>query len=100
MVYGWYIGEVPHDSSKTYIPSMMHVCNVCLGTGYVLVPENYSMEDRNPESKFELREDKEGLHYLPLGYTPHEDEWEVDYECREHICTNSWIFLEDTDFLI
>ena len=100
MVYGWYIAEVPHDTSKTYIPSMMHVCNVCLGTGYVLVPENYSMEDRNPESKFELREDKEGLHYLPLGYTPHEDEWEVEYECREHICTNSWILLEDTDFSI
>jgi hypothetical protein len=100
MVYGWYIGEVPHDSSKIYIPSMMHVCKICLGTGSVSIPENYSMEDRDPDSKFEIREDKEGLHYIPLEYTPHEDEWEVEFECRQNICTDSWILLEDTDFSI
>lgn len=97
--YGWYIGEVSHGFAKVLIPTMMHVCKVCLGTGYVMIPENYSMEDRVPEDKFELREDKDGLHFRPLdGYTPLEDEWEVEYECRQHICNDSWIYLEDTDF--
>lgn len=100
-VFGWYIGEVPHGSEKVFFPSMMHACKVCLGTGYVLIPENYSMEDRVPEGKFELREDKDGLHFIPLdGSTPLEDEWEVEYECKQQTCANSWIYLEDTNFKV
>ena len=27
-------------------------------------------------------------------------EGEVEYECRQYICNESWIYLEDTDFTI
>jgi hypothetical protein len=98
-VFGWYIGEVSHQSENIFIDSMMHVCKICRGTKYVLIPENFQMEDRDPESKYELREDQDGLHFIPLeGYTLLEDEWEIEYECGQHICADSWIFLEDTDF--
>ena len=101
MVFGWYIGEVPHETAKVWIPSMMHVCKVCLGTGWVMVPENYSMEARDPQMKFDLRADEDGIHFVPLdGYSLLEDEWEVEYDCREKICKDSWIYLEDTNFKV
>jgi len=99
MVFGWYLGQVSNRDSDVYIDSKKHVCKICRGTGYVLIPENFPMQERDPESKFEIQEDQDGLHFIPLeGYSRHEDEWEIEFECSQHICNDSWIFLEDTDF--
>ena len=102
MVFGWYIGEVSHQSSRIFIDSMMHVCKVCLGTGSVFVPENLAMNERDPQMEYEIRKDDFGYpHFIPLdGYTPVDGEEEVEYECRQYSCNESWIYLEDTDFVV
>lgn len=99
MVFGWYIGQVSHQSAKIFIDSMMHVCKVCLGTGFVFVPENFAMDDGVLQMGFEIWLDDDGApHSLPLDkYTPLKDEGEVEYDCRENICKDNWIYIEDTD---
>lgn len=97
VVFGWYVGELAHNQDNESIPSLMHVCSICRGSGYVFIPNDFNMDDINSSDMFEIIEEEDGLHLRPLHVTQsHTSIEEIEYPCRDNICGDSWIYLEDT----